>query len=122
MEKGSVRGEAGRKAASHRVRERAAAASLLSCSPEDLPTCRICPLARRPPSRALSRKRHRQQPRHGCSRPVGPSCRSEEHTSELQSLIRISYAVFCLKKKKLLLFLTTPSSASLLRCLTSYRT
>src|SRR3546814_8248649 len=40
----------------------------------------------------------------------GPSCcanrnpaafvRSEEHTSELQSLMRISYAVFCLKKKK----------------------
>src|SRR3546814_4549033 len=28
--------------------------------------------------------------------------RSEEHTSELQSLMRISYAVFCLKKKKLL--------------------
>src|SRR3546814_10686645 len=26
--------------------------------------------------------------------------RSEEHTSELQSLLRISYAVFCLKKKK----------------------
>src|SRR3546814_8801632 len=26
--------------------------------------------------------------------------RSEEHTSELQSLVRISYAVFCLKKKK----------------------
>src|SRR3546814_7557099 len=33
----------------------------------------------------------------GCSRPVA---RSEEHTSELQSLMRISYAVFCLKKKK----------------------
>src|SRR3546814_6753875 len=39
---------------------------------------------------------------------VGPRCRaraevrtrSEEHTSELQSLMRISYAVFCLKKKK----------------------
>src|SRR3546814_7841723 len=35
---------------------------------------------------------------------VGPSGRggdrSEEHTSELQSLMRISYAVFCLKKKK----------------------
>src|SRR3546814_7532296 len=30
----------------------------------------------------------------------GPSDRSEEHTSELQSLMRISYAVFCLKKKK----------------------
>src|SRR3546814_2626124 len=28
-----------------------------------------------------------------------PPCRSEEHTSELQSLMRISYAVFCLKKK-----------------------
>src|SRR3546814_4854073 len=28
--------------------------------------------------------------------------RSEEHTSELQSLMRISYAVFCLKKKKML--------------------
>src|SRR3546814_3813618 len=29
------------------------------------------------------------------------SFRSEEHTSELQSLMRISYAVFCLKKKKI---------------------
>src|SRR3546814_9125214 len=29
-----------------------------------------------------------------------PQVRSEEHTSELQSLMRISYAVFCLKKKK----------------------
>src|SRR3546814_8692982 len=31
----------------------------------------------------------------------GPEVRSEEHTSELQSLMRISYAVYCLKKKKL---------------------
>src|SRR3546814_3826508 len=30
----------------------------------------------------------------------GFAIRSEEHTSELQSLMRISYAVFCLKKKK----------------------
>src|SRR3546814_6505907 len=30
----------------------------------------------------------------------GEPTRSEEHTSELQSLMRISYAVFCLKKKK----------------------
>src|SRR3546814_5726458 len=48
---------------------------------------------------------------HGCARACpsgrgrgsGPCCRhsrSEEHTSELQSLMRISYAVFCLKKKK----------------------
>src|SRR3546814_7528940 len=32
--------------------------------------------------------------------PNGGLFRSEEHTSELQSLMRISYAVFCLKKKK----------------------
>src|SRR3546814_9455183 len=34
--------------------------------------------------------------------PMGAQClrRSEEHTSELQSLMRISYAVFCLKQKK----------------------
>src|SRR3546814_2157401 len=38
-------------------------------------------------------------------------CRSEEHTSELQSLMRISYAVFCLKKKKHLP-ITTPSYSS----------
>src|SRR3546814_3124180 len=35
-------------------------------------------------------------------RDLGAQClRSEEHTSELQSLMRISYAVFCLKKNKL---------------------
>src|SRR3546814_1773267 len=34
------------------------------------------------------------------SQPVNADWRSEEHTSELQSLMRISYAVFCLKKKK----------------------
>src|SRR3546814_2541066 len=36
----------------------------------------------------------------GRNAPKGASNRSEEHTSELQSLMRISYAVFCLKKKK----------------------
>src|SRR3546814_3957048 len=35
-------------------------------------------------------------------------CRSEEHTSELQSLMRISYAVFCLKKKNQ----NTPTTSS----------
>src|SRR3546814_5034549 len=35
--------------------------------------------------------------------------RSEEHTSELQSLMRISYAVFCLKKKKHYTRHTTPT-------------
>src|SRR3546814_3705145 len=39
-------------------------------------------------------------------RRYGQSCqaRSEEHTSELQSLMRISYAVFCLKKKTRIIF------------------
>src|SRR3546814_9586419 len=37
-------------------------------------------------------------PREG-THPTARSYRSEEHTSELQSLMRISYAVFCLKKK-----------------------
>src|SRR3546814_1854852 len=35
----------------------------------------------------------------GSSWKIGAKGRSEEHTSELQSLMRISYAVFCLKKK-----------------------
>src|SRR3546814_10159648 len=38
------------------------------------------------------------QSRAAC-RPAAENSRSEEHTSELQSLMRISYAVFCLKKK-----------------------
>src|SRR3546814_6739770 len=47
-----------------------------------------------------------QQPRHRAEQEFGEigrhllDHRSEEHTSELQSLMRISYAVFCLKKKK----------------------
>src|SRR3546814_9025660 len=44
--------------------------------------------------RAEIRGAHRSGSRPGSSAP-----RSEEHTSELQSLMRISYAVFCLKKK-----------------------
>src|SRR3546814_3246027 len=40
--------------------------------------------------------------RAGGDRSTARQGRSEEHTSELQSLIRISYAVFCLKKKKIL--------------------
>src|SRR3546814_3644254 len=55
----------------------------------------------RRPARDLPRIGDEARPR----RPPAPriahqSCRSEEHTSELQSLMRISYAVFCLKKKK----------------------
>src|SRR3546814_1341893 len=39
---------------------------------------------------------------------IRPSRRSEEHTSELQSLMRISYAVFCLKKKTKKIYNTEP--------------
>src|SRR3546814_4126031 len=42
------------------------------------------------------RVRHQPRPVDG-----GAELRSEEHTSELQSLMRISYAVFCLKKKNI---------------------
>src|SRR3546814_4823763 len=45
----------------------------------------------RPSARRARVDRHRLRP---------GQCRSEEHTSELQSLMRISYAVFCLKKNK----------------------
>src|SRR3546814_4552874 len=45
----------------------------------------------------------------GAQRVADNHRRSEEHTSELQSLMRISYAVFCLKKKR-----TVTSSSSLL--------
>src|SRR3546814_8557524 len=49
------------------------------------------------------RPRHAARPGHDwvADLPARRRCRrSEEHTSELQSLMRISYAVFCLKKKK----------------------
>src|SRR3546814_6083098 len=44
----------------------------------------------------ISRPRFRPSPRQQAS-----AARSDEHTSELQSLMRISYAVFCLKKKNI---------------------
>src|SRR3546814_9631942 len=57
---------------------------------------------RRSPCASLSWERRplrcRRSPR--STRRGTTSSRSEEHTSELQSLMRISYAVFCLKKKK----------------------
>src|SRR3546814_15647815 len=40
-------------------------------------------------------------PARGAAAQAGRGRRSEEHTSELQSLMRISYAVFCLKKNKI---------------------
>src|SRR3546814_3381209 len=52
-------------------------------------------------SLGLSRPRRRGLASRRCfKRTIASLGRSEEHTSELQSLMRISYAVFCLKKKK----------------------
>src|SRR3546814_10620948 len=51
-------------------------------------------------------------PAHGVTAWI--SRRSEEHTSELQSLMRISYAVFCLKKKRQLQK-TTPECTNLVQ-------
>src|SRR3546814_957341 len=51
--------------------------------------------------RRARRGRNRTRSRHDLGHGARPAAlRSEEHTSELQSLMRISYAVFCLKKKK----------------------
>src|SRR3546814_9376977 len=47
----------------------------------------------------LRRDRARQAALAPAAHQVGHRARSEEHTSELQSLMRISYAVFCLKQK-----------------------
>src|SRR3546814_2674094 len=56
----------------------------------------------RSPGDPAPRRRGRRPSESGRG-PISPDSspfRSEEHTSELQSLMRISYAVFCLKKKK----------------------
>src|SRR3546814_6048276 len=61
---------------------------------------------RGPPGKLHSTRSPRRQPHERVlpstrrTPPVPHGWRSEEHTSELQSLMRISYAVFCLKKKK----------------------
>src|SRR3546814_8210393 len=88
-----------------------------------LPICLSCRAGRRVASPACGRRHRRRYPlvrfapvvrvrrssrgkQHLCVVPKtkkgsGKRHRSEEHTSELQSLMRISYAVFCLKKKTL---------------------
>src|SRR3546814_4328544 len=48
----------------------------------------------------VEREDHRPSSRAGSASRARAVDRSEEHTSELQSLMRNSYAVFCLKKKK----------------------
>src|SRR3546814_6524326 len=67
-----------------RARQRAATHAL-----EQVPGCFLSAAQRPDLTIAVSEKRRRE----------AGDTRSEEHTSELQSLMRISYAVFCLKKK-----------------------
>src|SRR3546814_6605216 len=50
--------------------------------------------------------------------PTDHVARSEEHTSELQSLMRISYAVFCLKKKNTI---TTTCTTKTIRTMSNYQ-
>src|SRR3546814_3189517 len=61
-----------------------------------------CPpsFSRQREARRLRRRRIAADPQREGARFGPPRHRSEEHTSELQSLMRNSYAVFCLKKKK----------------------
>src|SRR3546814_4766290 len=61
------------------------------------PSARGQRCAAQPGEDRIATARWKQHPR---QQSPALSHRSEEHTSELQSLMRISYAVFCLKKKK----------------------
>src|SRR3546814_4193827 len=65
----------------------------------------------RPPEAPLASAPSPGSPRRGplAGVPSPALLRSEEHTSELQSLMRISYAVFCLKKKKTTTHTTPPT-------------
>src|SRR3546814_2071747 len=87
----------------HFGREAVRLGSLPQLPAEFAATCPRCSKARADPLAqhvALELRDAGQHRRH--HPPVGCiDLRSEEHTSELQSLMRISYAVFCLKKKKL---------------------
>src|SRR3546814_8436126 len=72
------------------------------CPPHDPAKAAVALSFRRHPVRGRAVGDHHPARRHFgaarlCRRQSGT--RSEEHTSELQSLMRISYAVFCLKKK-----------------------
>src|SRR3546814_2853366 len=62
-----------------------------------LPPAALCQNAASPRNRSIECPRPSLRPHRVVANPC--SARSEEHTSELQSLMRISYAVFCLKKK-----------------------
>src|SRR3546814_2556853 len=72
--------------------------SLTGCRPKPIPILYAeRPCAPKPPDHRFMRAESSISVR---ANAANASRRSEEHTSELQSLMRISYAVFCLKKKK----------------------
>src|SRR3546814_3486551 len=75
---------------------------------------------RQPPVLLVRGHRRRERGRGLCRRRARAAAlwlaRSEEHTSELQSLMRISYAVFCLKKKKQTIMTHTTSSHTISTC------
>src|SRR3546814_18907813 len=66
------------------------------CSLKPRRTQLVRPTCRQPPKFHGAERTSFAPPSHHST----PGARSEEHTSELQSLMRISYAVFCLNKKK----------------------
>src|SRR3546814_1628572 len=81
-----------------RIRFRAVPIALHDLRPVDDDLARLA--LRRGLARILLVHQPDTGPRDGLPDRPGLIERSEEHTSELQSLMRISYAVFCLKKKK----------------------
>src|SRR3546814_4142645 len=94
------------------LRRRAAEAALRHRAPLSVERPRrfrgVAGEGRFPPRRPQRVDRGERADRTGCVREesvqpiwhIERAVRSEEHTSELQSLMRISYAVYCLKKKK----------------------
>src|SRR3546814_1197092 len=82
------------------VHRRSRSGAILDCAGRFFPSRRREPHDRHgAPPRAAAPGVSRSVEPAGLSSSIGPAARSEEHTSELQSLMRISYAVFCLKKK-----------------------
>src|SRR3546814_3378806 len=76
--------------------------SVIAASPIAMPSSVMAPSRPARPTAVMKRAKAGMKPLSGIGRKSAKATRkrSEEHTSELQSLMRIAYAVFCLKKKK----------------------
>src|SRR3546814_1901833 len=77
-----------------------ASASSSACSASRPPSCRASAASCESSMPVTMSRATHGRDTNEASRSEVEMVRSEEHTSELQSLMRISYAVFCLKKKK----------------------